>query len=103
MEIKTATPEHRQRLRAWCRAHRRFAAEWRAGELGYLPVPNFPIKPMDLEWLSCGAKTRAGTPCKKPALWNGRCRLHGGRSTGPRTAAGKAKSAANGRRPKRKT
>jgi hypothetical protein len=34
---------------------------------------------------------------------SGRCRLHGGKSTGPRTAAGKARSAANGRRPKRKT
>jgi hypothetical protein len=26
----------------------------------------------------CGAKTRAGTPCKRPAMVNGRCRLHGG-------------------------
>jgi hypothetical protein len=26
----------------------------------------------------CGAKTRAGTPCKRPAMPNGRCRLHGG-------------------------
>jgi hypothetical protein len=31
----------------------------------------------------CGAKTRAGTPCKSPAMKNGRCRLHGGKSTGP--------------------
>lgn len=36
----------------------------------------------------CGAKTRAGTPCKRPAGWgtnhvgSGRCKLHGGRSTG---------------------
>ncbi len=28
----------------------------------------------------CGARTRAGTPCKAPALRNGRCRLHGGKS-----------------------
>jgi hypothetical protein len=29
----------------------------------------------------CGAKTRAGTPCKRLARWpQGRCRLHGGRS-----------------------
>ena len=28
----------------------------------------------------CGARTRAGTPCKAPAMPNGRCRLHGGRS-----------------------
>ncbi|WP_197259891.1 HGGxSTG domain-containing protein [Paenibacillus dendritiformis] len=32
----------------------------------------------------CGAKTRNGEPCKKAALANGRCRLHGGKSTGPK-------------------
>src|SRR6266567_7721908 len=36
----------------------------------------------------CGAKTRRGTACQCPAMKNGRCRLHGGRSTGPRTPAG---------------
>lgn len=32
----------------------------------------------------CGAKTRKGTPCQKKPLQNGRCRLHGGKSTGPK-------------------
>ena len=27
---------------------------------------------------TCGAKTRAGTPCRKGTMPNGRCRLHGG-------------------------
>jgi hypothetical protein len=36
----------------------------------------------------CGAKTRRGTRCQCPARPNGRCRLHGGLSTGPKTAAG---------------
>jgi hypothetical protein len=36
----------------------------------------------------CGAKTRQGTPCKGPAMKNGRCRMHGGKSTGPRTPEG---------------
>jgi len=40
----------------------------------------------------CGAKTRQGKPCRSPAMKNGRCRMHGGKSTGPRTAAGLAKS-----------
>jgi len=31
----------------------------------------------------CGAKTRAGTPCRNGAMANGRCRMHGGKSTGP--------------------
>lgn len=45
----------------------------------------------------CGAKTRAGTPCKRKDLYdNGRCRLHGGLSTGPKTKAGKKRSARNG-------
>ena len=44
----------------------------------------------------CGAKTRAGTLCAtKPVPGNTRCRWHGGRSTGPRSAAGKAKVALN--------
>ena len=43
----------------------------------------------------CGAKTRRGTPCQRPAnKRNGRCRLHGGASTGPRTKEGLAKIAA---------
>lgn len=28
----------------------------------------------------CGAKTRAGGVCKQPAMPNGRCRMHGGKS-----------------------
>ena len=36
----------------------------------------------------CEAKTRKGTPCQCPAMKNGRCRLHGGLSTGPKTAEG---------------
>jgi hypothetical protein len=36
----------------------------------------------------CGAKTRNGTPCQSPAMPNGRCRMHGGASTGPRTPEG---------------
>lgn len=32
----------------------------------------------------CGAKTRSGKPCKNYAMPNGRCRLHGGKSTGPK-------------------
>ena len=38
----------------------------------------------------CAARTRAGTACRSPAMVNGRCRMHGGASTGARTAAGRA-------------
>jgi hypothetical protein len=43
----------------------------------------------------CGAKARTtGRACRAPAMKNGRCRLHGGKSTGPRTAEGMARMAA---------
>jgi len=32
----------------------------------------------------CGARTRPGHPCGHYAMANGRCRLHGGKSTGAR-------------------
>lgn len=45
----------------------------------------------------CNAKTRKGAPCQAPPVWNksqdnarnGRCKLHGGLSTGPKTEAGR--------------
>jgi len=45
----------------------------------------------------CGAKTRRGTECQRPAhKHNKRCSLHGGRSTGARTPEGLQRiSAAN--------
>ena len=42
----------------------------------------------------CGARARSGCPCRAPAMANGRCRMHGGRSTGPRTAEGMARMTA---------
>lgn len=43
----------------------------------------------------CGAITRRKTSCMCKALANGRCKLHGGLSTGPKTLEGKIKSTAN--------
>ena len=41
--------------------------------------------------LRCGAKTRSGSKCRRPAYKrNGKCYLHGGASAGPRTKAGLA-------------
>jgi hypothetical protein len=43
----------------------------------------------------CGARTRRGTACRCRGVGRGgRCKFHGGLSTGPRTAAGKARIAA---------
>src|SRR3954466_9860006 len=40
----------------------------------------------------CGARRRDGEPCRGAAMPNGRCRMHGGPSTGPRTVEGLARS-----------
>ncbi len=41
----------------------------------------------------CGARTRAGGSCAGPAVrGRARCRLHGARSTGPKTPDGKARA-----------
>lgn len=44
----------------------------------------------------CGAKTRTNEqrPCRQAAMANGRCRFHGGMSTGPRTEKGKKRARA---------
>jgi hypothetical protein len=55
---------------------------------GWLENGNRPGNPDNAP--RCGARTRSGTPCKGPAMANGRCRMHGGPSTGPRTEVGKA-------------
>jgi hypothetical protein len=50
------------------------------------PNPNLALAPR------CGARTRAGCPCRSPAIRGKlRCRMHGGRSPGPRTPQGHAR------------
>jgi len=45
---------------------------------------------------ACGAKTRQGTPCRNTCIYtNGRCKNHGGLSTGPKTTAGRARALSN--------
>jgi hypothetical protein len=46
----------------------------------------------------CGARKQNGQPCRQRALFcNGRCKFHGGLSTGPKTEAGREQSRINGR------
>lgn len=53
-------------------------------------------KPFRGDWCRCGAKTkRMGLPCRARAMANGRCKYHGGLSTGPKTLEGKARALAN--------
>lgn len=43
----------------------------------------------------CGARTRLGRPCHRKGLKSGRCRNHGGLSTGPRTVEGRRRALGN--------
>jgi hypothetical protein len=57
----------------------------------------------------CGAMTRKWTSCQAPPVWdkvadkakNGRCKLHGGMSTGARTEAGREAIRESNRRRKK--
>lgn len=61
-----------------------------SGGQRHRPVLPAPEKP------TCNARTRRGTPCQCKKLYpSGRCRFHGGLSTGPKTAAGKRTCAMN--------
>lgn len=91
----------RESWRRHCDLSDAIAAAWAAS--GYQhPPPQRPPMPEELRGLCCGAKTRAGTPCKLTSIYrNGRCKLHGGLSTGPTTPEGKARCALNGMARKR--
>ena len=63
---------------------------------GTLTLANFNLK-KGIPWQfgsswpgqRCGARTRRGSACLKPALkGKARCQLHGGKATGARTIAG---------------
>ena len=55
-----------------------------------------PRCPRYLRGLSCGAIKKNGQPCGMTTLMaNGRCKFHGGASTGPRTAEGRARALEN--------
>ncbi len=89
-----STPEERKLWRVFFNASERAFEEWvKPGNTGSVHWPRFPE---ELRGMTCGAKTRASTPCKQKGLYiNGRCKLHGGLSTGPRTKRGKRHSSLN--------
>ena len=55
-----------------------------------------PMFPRYLRGLSCGAIKKNGKTCGMTTLGaNGRCKFHGGASTGPRTPEGRARALQN--------
>lgn len=59
------------------------------------PIGLLFTKEMDMrQKIRCGAYARStGRPCQCKALPNGKCRLHGGLSSGPKSNEGKARVA----------
>jgi len=63
-------------------------------------LPSWPEFPLECRDMVCGGKgRRSGGPCRCKEIYaNGRCKWHGGASTGPKTEEGKARSQSNLRR-----
>lgn len=62
-------------------------------------LPRRLLRRLMLPRVPCGARTRKGTPCRaKSEPGRRRCRFHGGLSTGPKTAVGRARIAEAQRR-----
>lgn len=91
--ISRAHDEDQQRWWALATAARQGKGPW-PGEAPRAPA--LPPVPAEFRGLACGARTRMGQPCKRTDLMrNGRCKFHGGMSSGPKTAAGRKRAAAN--------
>ena len=81
-------------LEPWPLEHKAIGKEISMNDAFFAAGKGWELGP---NWLGvrCGAKTRKGSPCQNPAMkGKARCRNHGGKSTGARTAAGLAKLSA---------
>ena len=97
------TPELRKKLKNYYIASEQSHNRWI--ESGYSHKERTLARyPEECRGMLCGAKTRSGKPCKNDGATyaNGRCKFHGGMSTGPQTPKGKRQSAENGRNHKPK-
>ncbi len=71
----------------------RLRCDWRTGNIRFMMKT--PRAKRD-DWPRCGAhRKRDGQGCRARALANGRCKYHGGLSTGPKTLKGKARALTN--------
>ena len=66
-----------------CKAEVEVATQAAVPGGGGATIPrNNPVQMPIHQSLRCGARTRSGDPCRSPAMPNGRCRMHGGKSPG---------------------
>ena len=110
MGVELSDAEKRRKLRAWYAAcdrvdalRRLISSDRTAGEARALffidtgkvlpapALPRYPEFPPECVDMQCGAKAKStGEPCKSTHIFrNGRCKFHGGLSTGPKSAEGK--------------
>ena len=96
--MSDSTTDKRRRWREYHAMRQAVSEQW--ARRGYCyPPPVYQKMPLDLVGMQCGAKTKAGTPCKLTAIYlSGRCKWHGGLSTGPKTEEGKEQARINGRK-----
>jgi hypothetical protein len=81
--LKGSMPRKIRRYLESLRAHERLSKVNISGRTEARTIP--------IDWAyPCGARTRKDTPCRQKAVYaSGRCKLHGGLSTGPITEEGK--------------
>ncbi len=93
--------QYRLACRHWRAALQRLEDSGLSEEEALEQAPDFDYE--RFQDLRCGALARSTRqPCRSLAIvfGNGRCKLHGGMSTGPVSDAGKARAALNGNQPK---
>ncbi|WP_312758195.1 HGGxSTG domain-containing protein [Pantoea brenneri] len=92
-----------KQLKAYHQRSRERFDRWQASGYRHELKPIHEPMPDELRHIPCAAKTRAGTPCKRTDIsTNGRCKYHGGHSTGALTPEGKARQLEGYRRWQRK-
>ena len=90
---RLAEHDERVRLRRAGKAAR--SAKWHAVSVARERATEERARLRELRNKPCGARTRAGHPCRRKGLGKGgRCPNHGGMSTGPRTPEGRARLSA---------
>src|SRR5262245_21189899 len=87
---RLAEHDERARMRRASKAVR--GAQWQAVKAARERASEERARLRELRNKLCGARTRSGHPCQRKGLGKGgRCRNHGGMSTGPRTPEGRAR------------
>jgi hypothetical protein len=94
--IAARLAEHDDRVRVRRAGKLVRSAKWHAVMVARERASEERARLRELRNKPCGARTRAGHPCRRQGLGKGgRCPNHGGMSTGPRTPEGRARISAS--------